>query len=300
MIIPDLIEPVIGWRAWSIIPANPREPRLRPFAGELVDWLPGVASVASCYLNHDAAPPVLTCTCGLYAHKTVGELWAEHMPMRGTTEPVVTWGSVSLWGRVLSYASGYRAEFGYPQHLWVESPEAAEILRARYLIPVSPLLELMASKPDVIDIPAERRGTHIKPWVDKTGGRANEFIRLTNPVTSSTLEYAWPIPDIVRLIAGVPRGHWQRAICVGVFQTGGCEPNRWMNPRGACTDARLLSLRDVLSKLAGRGVKIKRIPGRWGGELGANYRVTAIGSDPVAAPRPHTRRYPVNPMTVQP
>ena len=310
MIIPDLVEPVVGWRAWRIIEALPREPRLRPFAGELVDWPAGVPTFAVCADRrlggtlepHD--PPGVGCSCGLYAHKTLGQLWAGHTPTMWPwptsaaegASPGMVWGRVSLWGRVLEYYGGYRAQAGYPQHLWTDGDAA--VLRDRYLIPVSPLSELIDAKPpesEIVD-PGLPPGTYRrgpKVWTDQTGGRADRYYPLiAGAPIAETFEFAWPTIDVARLIAGVARGHLQRAICIGVFQPGGCQPHRWMDTQGACTPKRLGSLRDVLSKLAGRGVTIKRIPGQWGGEFGATYQVTAIGPDPVAAPRPRVRKEP--------
>lgn len=297
-VIPDLIEPVVGWRSWGLLPHDPTEPRLAPFAGELAGWPAGVATTAVCpgQTGEPHAAPRVGCSCGLYAHKTIGQLWAGHPPM--VNAPAVAWGTVALWGRVLEYETGYRAEYGCPQHLWTEDPTASDLLRDRYLIPVSPLSELMETKPEVV--PADSPRSRVVPWVDRTGGRANAFIALANMARNGTappdMPLAWPVETVGRLVFDVPRGRWQRAIVFGVFETGGCQPHRWMDPQGACTPARIRSLSDVLAKLAGRGVTIKRTPGRWGGEFGSTYRVVAMGPDPVAAPKPRIRGYRVEPQ----
>src|SRR3990172_5594590 len=171
MIVPDLIEPVIGWRRWTLIPHTPTEPRLAPFGGELSGWPAGVATVAVCPRDlpvepHD--PPGVGCACGLYAHKTIEQLWAGHAPRLGDGD--WAWGTVALWGRVLEYETGYRAEYGYPQHLWTENPAAADLLRSRYLIPVSPLAELMETGSP--EAPGRPRFT---PPPDRTGGRGPEI-----------------------------------------------------------------------------------------------------------------------------
>lgn len=118
---PDLIEPIVGYRAWRYTTSD-RGIRLFPvnltaddvlkkseWDGAWVAWV-----TASC-LSHVA--PDEDCTCGFYATKSVDEL-AVFVPVidlqgacsldDGSDGAVV--GRVQLAGKVIEHESGYRAE----------------------------------------------------------------------------------------------------------------------------------------------------------------------------------------------
>lgn len=82
-------------------------------------------------------PPVVDCTCGLYAATEVGHACA--------AAPGEVLGCVALWGTVIEGERGYRAARGYPQVLYTEPSvsrdERAE-LAARYQVPVYPIAML--------------------------------------------------------------------------------------------------------------------------------------------------------------
>lgn len=91
-------------------------------------------------MHHDAGadpPPVVDCTCGLYAATEVGHACA--------AAPGEVLGCVALWGTVIEGERGYRAARGYPQVLYTEPSvsrdERAE-LAARYQVPVYPIAML--------------------------------------------------------------------------------------------------------------------------------------------------------------
>jgi hypothetical protein len=102
---PDLIEPVIGYRQWTVEGNVLRSPFRR------VHWRNPVAR-AHCNLSlarfalghepHDAPHP--DCDCGIYAlHNPRGGLHTV-----GDECPV--WGAVALWGRIEAHDGGMRAQ----------------------------------------------------------------------------------------------------------------------------------------------------------------------------------------------
>jgi hypothetical protein len=114
-------EPIIGWRVWRIVPFQRRggvpERRLTALANHAV-WTPMMRAEAWCIggAPHRAAPheaPWPDCMCGVWALHTredAEEKWA-------TTNGELCIGAVALWGRVLEFEHGYRAQYAYPQEL---------------------------------------------------------------------------------------------------------------------------------------------------------------------------------------
>lgn len=117
MKIPDLISPIIGHRVWRLDAA-----RLKSLNGE--PWSPGKALTAGCRATsyativgrasaaHDAHDvPQLTCTCGVYAARSL-----EHLRSMGCPRYAIR-GEVYLWGTVVEHELGFRAQFAYPKSL---------------------------------------------------------------------------------------------------------------------------------------------------------------------------------------
>ena len=132
---PDLIEPVQGWRVWSVRKTADgwrlASIHYRQF------WKPEAEAAAWCYRGSRAAPaemsharhqaPATGCQCGIYgAANAVGA--GEYLAARqGPWESMYVsaeyrhrvLGRIALWGRTLECAYGYRASFGYPTQLWL-------------------------------------------------------------------------------------------------------------------------------------------------------------------------------------
>jgi len=124
---PDLVRPIIAWRAWAVHRKGP--PRLESFNG--APWPPHHRMEARCNKSHE--PPGVGCRCGLYAAKdkpTLIELGYQHY---GDAWFAVI-GTVKLWGGLIPAEWGYRAEYGYPATLHVpyEIPDVAIALRRTY------------------------------------------------------------------------------------------------------------------------------------------------------------------------
>jgi hypothetical protein len=104
------IEPIEAWRAWRLIRVRERLRLVSPIAG-LYPWPAGRPAAASCAIpGRRHRPAKKDCRCGLYAVSSREQLLGQ---MRGLS--VV--GTVSIWGRVIEHAAGYRAEFAYPQRV---------------------------------------------------------------------------------------------------------------------------------------------------------------------------------------
>ena len=103
-----------------------------------------VARCLDLWLAHPQAPqaPYFRCSCGLYATKTLNQaMGAVYSRSRNVI------GRVALWGEVVIHEEGYRAQYGYPQALYVLSDSAGMFhgtaLRLRhYGVPVLPTEEL--------------------------------------------------------------------------------------------------------------------------------------------------------------
>ena len=103
--------PVIGWRLWK---SEKSRDHLVSLCTDTV-WKRGQTIRAQCHwgFGHPCCkePPTLKCLCGIWAVKTPEQLdgishWCSTSFLRS--------GQVKLWGRVLEYVDGYRAEYAEP------------------------------------------------------------------------------------------------------------------------------------------------------------------------------------------
>jgi preprotein translocase subunit YajC len=119
MTVPDYISPVVGYRVWQWDAVG-----LKSLNGEL--WVPRQPLSAVCRAErsgsiaglskatHDPAElPYFSCTCGVYAAKTI-----EHLRQCGYKRFGVR-GEVFLWGKVVEHERGWRAQFAYPKTLFL-------------------------------------------------------------------------------------------------------------------------------------------------------------------------------------
>lgn len=116
--VPDAIEPIIGWRAWTLRGWG-GELRLAPVV-QTQSWRPRRPFRASCHAQSPGKhrAPEWTCTCGVYALSRLGALVSSY----GVRGKLAVVGSVALWGTVIVHASGYRAEFAYPDRIRLVCP----------------------------------------------------------------------------------------------------------------------------------------------------------------------------------
>ena len=125
-------EPVLAWRTWRlhVDPATDAvEPRLESCV--YGDAWPERQAFWSYCPEHDK--PESTCTCGIYAVTTRAAAlewagWAQSTLLN----PIVL-GRAQLWGRILPYSTGYRAELAYPYELAVLESDRLNVADARRL-----------------------------------------------------------------------------------------------------------------------------------------------------------------------
>lgn len=151
---PDFLEPVVGYRAWSLTDAGELVPWTLVSAGA---WEPG-ANTAVCHIRRFAAdvgagspsgghrhrPPAPDCMCGLYA-------------LNDATDPRIApsrtgaLGAIVAWGDIEVHATGFRAEHACVVALALPagaSPaEQQRLQRAstRYRVPLVPQAQLLAA-----------------------------------------------------------------------------------------------------------------------------------------------------------
>jgi hypothetical protein len=118
---------LVGARAWQVTDDGEL---LSPYRDDR--WPAFERQVARCFprLHADGAPAA-GCTCGIYALNEVG------VHLRAAFAGTYVVGTVSLWGRVVRAASGYRAQYAYPRLLVVPgSASLAQAVAERYGVPV--------------------------------------------------------------------------------------------------------------------------------------------------------------------
>lgn len=134
---PDLVAPLVGWRAWDVV-ETPEGWRLHSVHMH-DEWPAGEPLAAVCRRDRFVAAaatharhlsPVASCQCGVYAALSAERArqyfvasWAE---VDGAPSPALpadyvprAIGEVNLWGRVLECAQGYRATYAYPSRIFL-------------------------------------------------------------------------------------------------------------------------------------------------------------------------------------
>lgn len=130
MIVPDSIEPYIGYKCLKIVGGH-----LRSLAFP-TDWPPAQKLTAVChngpYHPHGWPSPAELCGCGIYAVDTVGAASYYF----GSGRVMI---KVALWGKTVMGTTGARAQYAYPQEIVGWHPETAgkiaQVARV-YQIPV--------------------------------------------------------------------------------------------------------------------------------------------------------------------
>jgi hypothetical protein len=138
-------EPILAWRIWRLR-CDPDRGLVEPVLESCVYGDPWAAREAFAAACSDHPGPALACGCGIYAvtsRETALE-WAR-WAQSALPHPIVI-GRVQLWGRVLPYSAGYRAELAYPYELEVlaggaldeaEAERLGRLLRDAYLVDVA-------------------------------------------------------------------------------------------------------------------------------------------------------------------
>jgi hypothetical protein len=156
--VPDYVEPVVGWRSWTLA-RTPDGFRLRSVIfGTL--WEPRHELEAECLARprrrllhpwHREPPhegPSRNCDCGIYAADTA-ERAGMYLDDRATPWSALNRviGLVALWGNVVQCDTGWRASRAYPVRVFLPSygagrrKDAFELRRTLldYAVPVEQL-----------------------------------------------------------------------------------------------------------------------------------------------------------------
>jgi hypothetical protein len=125
MLAPDMIEPLVGWRAWRVSEGDGGTHLSSVI--HRATWPAGAPLVARCQCTglriwpfkrerHDA--PALDCGCGIYAANIA--IVRAYLPEQvNAMDSILVIGQVSLWGTVHEHERGWRAAFAYPKRLFV-------------------------------------------------------------------------------------------------------------------------------------------------------------------------------------
>ena len=131
-VVPDLIDPILGYRSWTIRVHPSGEPRLcSPYRRST--WQPHEVHVATCGSTNWTSPigirptpraapghevPAAGCTCGVHAWRSRSAALLDAADTRGLR---AVSGEIALWGGVLKHTRGWRGAFAYPQDLTVHA-----------------------------------------------------------------------------------------------------------------------------------------------------------------------------------
>jgi hypothetical protein len=131
-----------GWRCWTVLR---EEGLLRPIYQRGMVWNPRQSYEAFCAVadkptgqRGDVHPvPWATCRCGIWA--VCHPMLLQEVSWDWKDNETLVVGQVALWGRVIEFERGWRAQFGYPTHLYALTDDEllAQTLRERYQVPVA-------------------------------------------------------------------------------------------------------------------------------------------------------------------
>lgn len=105
MVLPDLVDPVRGWRSWNVETSYGKAVLTSPDQGTI--WPARHKAEALCTHRRGG------CHCGFNTFFDEDQL----LSSRYAARPV--WGEVSLWGEVRKFSYGWRAQYAYPSKLHV-------------------------------------------------------------------------------------------------------------------------------------------------------------------------------------
>ena len=216
-VVPDLIEPLLGYRSWTVRVHPSGDPVLcSPYRRTI--WEPRAAHDARCGVStwtspiavrpashapagHDA--PAEGCTCGVHAWRSEGAALLDAADTRGLR---AVSGEVALWGAVLRHQRGWRAAHGYPTRLKVHAATTDGLcfaftwesgqLRA---VPAEELAPLLS---EVYGVPVE-----IDPGTDPLGPlpryapSAQRLPRAHLGIPVADVERLYPRPSLRRRLA---------------------------------------------------------------------------------------------------
>lgn len=126
--IPDFVEPLVAWRAWRVWTPSSRDSNSCPALCSVIQdtpWTPRKRFSAEHSFDLGAKCRgflARDCSCGIYAFKDPLEAFVYLIKLRDRLLSMAVefaLGTVSLWGKVVECELGYRAQYAYPQHVYL-------------------------------------------------------------------------------------------------------------------------------------------------------------------------------------
>lgn len=169
--MPDVIGYVVGWRAWDVArqPDSDGKVMLQSVTHSYT-WVPFEKARAECSVctstdtrARDCIPGD-ACSCGFYAAKSLEHLRTMSYHTYNSEDddgPVTIVGRLAMWGKVIEGSQGWKAEYAYPEMLFVPFEVAkslAQPVSNTYGVPVT-LLNLL----DPAARPGRKRLPVLKP-----------------------------------------------------------------------------------------------------------------------------------------
>jgi hypothetical protein len=193
---PLAIDPVVGWRAWSVVEHGGTY-RLASLTRR-AEWPPGEQFTAACD-RHTEAVPSERCTCGVYAATDPRDL-ARLGRIAGAAV-----GEVSLWGSVVQHSRGVRGGRAYPARL--------------RLVCVACLRAGTGTPATVVDRERTDERTRIVPLCDlHTDGRALADARQVERALLATYRVdVLPEEALARLRRRPARGRWGAVVAAALL-----------------------------------------------------------------------------------
>ena len=144
--IPDFVEPLLAWRAWRVCMPTPRDSNSCPAMCSVIQdtpWMPRKKFSAEHSFDLGAKCRgflVPDCSCGIYGFKDPLEAFVYLIRLRDRLLSMaveVALGTVSLWGKVVECELGYRAQYAYPQHVYLPASFARFLPRVAWTFGVT-------------------------------------------------------------------------------------------------------------------------------------------------------------------
>lgn len=219
MSTPDMISPLIGWRAWVV----GADKLLSPLASSRQDWNPDRAVEAGCdagmrpfncplpwnfNVGPDHLSPEESCSCGFYSKGSQESVFREMFPVEWYRAPwylpnggLRVLGSCKVWGKVVRYRDGYRSQYAYPDQItdvycyrseigsaWIDSIlkelEHKYVINDTYRLKVSSTVQIHMPPVNKPVKPVDNPGN--LPTCDKCG----EIINLGDTITDDRKSHA--------------------------------------------------------------------------------------------------------------
>lgn len=125
--VPGFIE---AWRLWRVTPEFGLKSLWRSWLWQPMDRVEAICQNGGdppcCWDEH---------RCGIYAWKTREKAeseWASRYMRTRDNDLCLAIGRVRLWGRVIEQEEGWRAQYAYPDFIWVADSRAQGPLRRRW------------------------------------------------------------------------------------------------------------------------------------------------------------------------